>query len=80
MSVGETLPPITGLTWIKGGPVPIGQPSTPGKKRVLVVEFWATWCPPCRASIPHLTELQRKYKDKEVYIVGITTEGDVQVL
>jgi hypothetical protein len=36
-------------------------------------------CPPCRQSIPHLSELQRKHKDKDVYIVGITKETDVTV-
>ena len=54
------------LTWIKGGPVSI----TPGN--VYVVEFWATWCGPCRVSIPHLTELQKKYKD--VTFVGVSDE------
>jgi len=40
----------------------------------LVLEFWATWCPPCRASIPHLTELAHKYKSAGVEFVGITNE------
>ncbi len=60
--------PLEGLTWIKGGPVTI----TAGN--VYVVEFWATWCGPCRISIPHLTELQKKYKDKGVTFVGISDE------
>ena len=66
--LGDPASPLTGLTWVKGGPVQI----TPGT--VHVVEFWATWCPPCRVSIPHLTELQHKYKDKNVVIVGISQE------
>jgi hypothetical protein len=36
--------------------------------------MWATWCPPCRDSIPHLSELQHKYKD--VVFVGMTGERD----
>jgi len=65
--LGDAAYPLTGLTWIKGQPVTI----SPGK--VYVVEFWATWCPPCRESIPHLTQLQAKYKDR-VTFVGISQE------
>ncbi len=36
-----------------------------------MVEFWATWCGPCRATIPHLTELAHKYKDKGVRFIGV---------
>ncbi len=66
--LGDPAPPLTGLEWVKNGPVEM-KPGT-----VYVVEFWATWCPPCKVSIPHLTELQHKYKDKNVVIVGISTE------
>lgn len=48
-------------------------------KSIYVVEFWATWCPPCRTSIPHLTEMQKKFKDKGVIFVGLTSE-DVDVV
>jgi len=65
---GVAAQPLTGLEWVKNGPVEI-KPGT-----VYVVEFWATWCPPCKRSIPHLTELQHKYKDKNLVIVGISTE------
>ncbi|MBI4556058.1 MAG: TlpA family protein disulfide reductase [Candidatus Hydrogenedentes bacterium] len=57
--------------WVKNGPVELEA----GKgKNIFVVEFWATWCPPCRRSIPHLTELQQKYRDKDVVIVGVSME------
>ena len=68
--LGQAAATLDGMEWVKGDPVEFQD----GK--VYVVEFWATWCPPCRTSIPHLTELQHKYKDKGVTIVGISTEND----
>jgi thiol-disulfide isomerase/thioredoxin len=57
--------------WVKGGPVRLAD----GKgKNLYVIEFWATWCPPCRVSVPHLTELQKKFKDQGVIIIGISDE------
>ncbi len=44
--------------------------------KVVVVEHWATWCPPCRASIPHLIALNQRFKDKGVVIIGLTDEDD----
>jgi len=43
------------------------------KDKIIVVEFWATWCPPCRQSIPHLSKIQEKYKDK-VVVIGVSGE------
>jgi thiol-disulfide isomerase/thioredoxin len=45
----------------------------------LLIEFWATWCPPCRASIAHLNDLHKKYHDRGLEIVGITGEDKVVV-
>ena len=42
--------------------------------KVLVFDFWATWCGPCRIEIPHLVELQREYKDKGVEVIGLSIE------
>ncbi len=46
---------------------------------VVVLDFWATWCPPCRASIPELVELQKKYKDNGLVILGISTDDTRKV-
>src|SRR3982750_2356852 len=42
------------------------------KGKVVMLNFWATWCPPCRAEMPDLVKLQREYGGKGLQIVGIT--------
>jgi len=68
LKVGDKAPQITIEKWVKGEPITGYE-----KGRVYVVEFWATWCGPCIASMPHLTHLQKEYKDK-VQIIGVTTK------
>lgn len=65
--VGDAAPPLTIEKWIKGEPV---KSFVPG--HVYVVEFWATWCRPCKDSIPHLTELQAAHRDG-VTIIGVSS-------
>lgn len=47
--------------------------------KVYVVEFWATWCPPCVSSMPHLAKLQEKHRKDNVQIVSVSTE-DVKTI
>lgn len=42
--------------------------------KIVLLDFWATWCPPCRLSIPELVELQKKYKDQGVVVLGISMD------
>src|SRR5690242_5941209 len=62
--------------WVKGEPTQV----TGTDHNIYVVEFWATWCPPCRASIPHLTEIQKEFKDKNVIVVGVSDEKEETVI
>ena len=75
LSLGDQAPPLA-LNFVKGTPVTLEE----GKgSKVFVVEFWATWCGPCRESIPHLSELQQKYGHKGLVVVGITDESTSKV-
>jgi thiol-disulfide isomerase/thioredoxin len=49
------------------------------KGKVVVVDFWATWCPPCRTEIPGYIALQKKYGDDGLVFIGISVDGDDQV-
>src|SRR6266568_3188966 len=65
LKVGDPAPKLQTGKWVQGDPVKEIQ-----KGKAYFVEFWATWCPPCRASIPHVNELHNKYKDKGLIVIG----------
>src|SRR5262245_49723397 len=74
--LGDAAAPLEIGEWVKGDAVDLS--AVKGKK-VVVVEFWATWCGPCRVSIPHLTELQKKYENRGVVVVGVSDEESSKV-
>lgn len=51
------------------------QTLTAWRGKVLVVNFWATWCPPCREEMPLFSKLQTKYGDKGLQFVGISIDS-----
>jgi thiol-disulfide isomerase/thioredoxin len=56
LKIGDPAPPLQARSWIKGKPVASFESG-----RVYVVEFWATWCVPCKEQMPHLSALQEKH-------------------
>ena len=71
LDIGDPAPALQVTEWVKGEPVDLAKVKD---QRIVVVEFWATWCGPCVASVPHLTELQKRFGDQGVTIIGITSE------
>jgi len=69
-NVGSDAPEVTATTWINTD----GFKLADHKDKIVVVEFWATWCPPCRKSIPHLKTMHDTYKDQGLVIVSLSDE------
>jgi thiol-disulfide isomerase/thioredoxin len=68
LKVGDPAPAIDIEHWVVGEPISALQPG-----QAYVVEFWATWCPPCVASMPHLSKMQEKYGD-QITFIGVSDE------
>jgi thiol-disulfide isomerase/thioredoxin len=73
LDIGSKAPELKLTDWVKGDKT---EKFLDGQ--VYVVEFWATWCGPCKTSMPHLAELQTKYGDK-VRMIGISDEETAEV-
>jgi thiol-disulfide isomerase/thioredoxin len=75
-SLGDPAAPLDIAEWAKGDAIDLGSARA---KKVLVVEFWATWCGPCKTSIPHLSEIQSRFADRGVVVIGVTDEDSSKV-
>lgn len=64
--------------WAAAGPGHAAPPTAlqPVAGRVIWVDFWASWCVPCRRSFPWLNEMQRKYEDAGLEIIGVNLDKD----
>jgi thiol-disulfide isomerase/thioredoxin len=66
LSIGDKAPPLAIAEWVKGEPVKEFE-----KDKIYVLDFWASWCEPCVASIPELNKLQLDNADKNVVVIGV---------
>ncbi|MFI5379556.1 MAG: TlpA family protein disulfide reductase [Tepidisphaerales bacterium] len=68
--LGKPAPELAMSDWING------EVKTEAMKRkIVVVDFWATWCGPCKAAIPHNNEIAKKYADQGVLVIGACGGG-----
>jgi peroxiredoxin len=70
--VPPTVAPAWKLKDVDGNTVALSQ----FRGKVVVLDFWATWCPPCRTEIPGYITLQKKYADDGLVIIGVSVDTD----
>ncbi len=68
LKIGDVAPPLKDIAWLKGESIDGFR-----QGQVYVLDFWATWCGPCIQAMPHLDKLEKKFGDKGLVVVAITT-------
>lgn len=66
--IGQPAPELFAETWLNSKPFTLKDQ----KGKVIVIDFWAPWCPPCRAIIPDLVNIYQEYKDQGLVMLGYT--------
>ncbi|WP_179336330.1 TlpA family protein disulfide reductase [Winogradskyella costae] len=74
IKVNEKAPKINITNWIENIPNDKNL-----NDKYIVLEFWATWCGPCIAAVPHMNEIQKEFNQKDLYYISITDESVAKV-
>lgn len=65
------------FTWVENG---AEKKLSEYKGKVILLNFWATWCPPCRKELPDLSAISSELKDKDFKMIGISVDDNQEVL
>ena len=71
LDTGEKVDQYPTVEWIKGEPFSAFDPA-----KIYVIELWATWCKPCIEAMPHLNELNKRFKDRIIFVAQDVLEDD----
>ena len=84
LTIGDKAPDVDIEHWVKGVEMDRRGNFTPlttwEPGQVYLLEFWATWCPPCVGSMPHLSELQEKHAKDGLHVIGVSSESLPKVI
>lgn len=75
LKVGDPAPPLQVGQWVAGAPVAKLESG-----HVYAIEFWATWCAPCIAAMPHLAELQRNHEKDGLTVIAVAVKDEAKAV